>query len=275
MPYGLVLHELKGDHIQMSKLRLPDVTLVAIETREHELQRLAIEECLDKAIFGEVLILTDRPLEFASLSHHCDFRTHAVPDWEDKLGWCRASWYEVPPLLRTPFALQIQWDSWIWDTRKWTDEFFNYDFVGAPWWYKDGKNVGNSGFSLISTRLKRYLRDRQWLYPLDVTTEDDLMCRKFRIALEHAGFTWAPESLAHQFAFECSRPSPTSRHFGFHGAFNFGEVLTPERLEHRARIMLASPYIGNPDSYIFKAFAQNNKELVERILREELKSVGA
>lgn len=260
----------------MTKLNLPDVTLVMIETREHKLAHLAVEECVSKVNFGQVLVLTDQPIQFGGLNKHCDVRVHQVVDAPDKMGWCRQSWYDLPPLLQTPFALQIQWDSWVWDVAMWRDEFLHYDYVGAPWWYKDGKNVGNSGFSLISTQLKRYLRDRQWQFPLDTTAEDDLMCRKYRyLALEPMGFTWAPEWLARVFAFECCRPSPKSRHFGFHAAFNFSEVLDEEALEHRARLMLASPYIGNPESYIFQAFAEKNKGLVERILREELKVKGA
>ncbi len=41
------------------RLSLPDVTLVMVETREHELARLAILDCLKVAKFGDVLILTN------------------------------------------------------------------------------------------------------------------------------------------------------------------------------------------------------------------------
>jgi hypothetical protein len=248
------------------KLKLPEVTLVCVETREHELARMAIEECVAKADFGDVLILTDKPAEFPSLG-----RIHLVPDWPEKIGWSRSWWYDVPPLLRTRQTLNIQWDSWIWDVSMWDDAFLDYDYIGAPWWYRDGKNVGNGGFSLVSTRLKRFLRAHQHTLPCDTALDDDLLCRKYRLTLENHGFVWAPESVAHRFAFECSRPSPTSRHFGFHGAFNFGIVLSAEELERRARIMLASPYIAKPDGYIFQAFAKNNPQLVERLLRETLR----
>jgi len=210
----------------------------------------------------------DKPDEFWKEIDRNAVRIHRVADWPEKIGWSRSWWYDVPPLLRTRQTLNIQWDSWIWDVSMWDGAFLEYDYVGAPWWYKDGKNVGNGGFSLVSTRLKRFLRAHQHTLPCDTSVDDDLLCRKYRLTLENHGFVWAPESVAHRFAFECSRPSPTSRHFGFHGAFNFNQVLDAEKLEARARIMLSSAYIAKPDGYIFQAFAKSNPQLVERILRE-------
>lgn len=256
----------------MLKLQLPNVTLVMVETREHELARMAIEDCLNQVDFGDVLILTDKPEKFfrpdlvQSALRKCRF--HIVPDFTDKLGWCRSSWYDVPPLLHTAFALQIQWDSWVWDVTQWTDEFVKYDFIGSPWWYKDGKNVGNTGFSLISTRLKRYLDANRDKFPCSSAAEDDLLCRGYRLELEKKGFTWAPEQLAHKFAFECCRPESNSRHFGFHGMFNFSEVLPPERLRERVKIAMKSDYITNPRGVIWRAFIGKHQSLVDELLIE-------
>lgn len=241
----------------MGKLKLDTVTLVMVETREHALALKALEECVSKVDFGDVLILTDRPLEFSPLTLlGVKPRIHTVEDWPNKLGWSRSWWYDVPPLLRTAHTLNIQWDSWIWKPELWTDEFLDYDYIGAPWWYKDGMNVGNGGFSLVSTRLKRFLRARRQDFPCNTHVDDDLLCRKYRARLEIEGFRWAPESLAHRFAFECARPSEDSEHFGMHGCFNFGEVLSEEAFSERVRLMLASPYISNPDGYMWKAFSE-------------------
>src|SRR5689334_1212631 len=247
------------------KLSLPSVTLVMVETREHELARLAIEDCLKVADFGDILVLTDRPSEFSTLTQYgITPRIHAVPDWPDKIGWSRAWWFDVPPLLKTSHTLNIQWDSWISDPEMWSDEFFKYDYIGAPWWYKDGKNVGNGGFSFVSTALKKYIYDRRGDFPVTTNLDDDLLCRKYRLTLENAGFKWAPERLAHQFAFECCRPSPDSRHFGFHAMFNWPAVLTKERLGERLNIAMKSEYIRN--GYMMKAFRERNPELIKELL---------
>ena len=76
-------------------LKLHNLTLVMIETREHELAALAVEDCLKVAEFGDVLILTDRSTAFPRIGT----RIEEVPDWSDKLGWARSMWYDVPPLF--------------------------------------------------------------------------------------------------------------------------------------------------------------------------------
>ena len=244
-------------------LKLPSVTLVMIETREHELARLAVEDCLRVAEFGDVLILTDQPKHFPFKG--CRF--HSVPDFPDKLGWARSMWYDVPPLLRTSHMLGIQWDSWVIDPAMWRDEFLNYAYIGAPWWYKDGKNVGNSGFCLKSTRLARYLAKNRDKFPCDTSVEDDLLCRKYRPALENVGFRWASEKVAYDFSFEgCAGNKPT-KHFGFHAAFNFGWVLDHDRLLKRAQLMFQSPYIQ--ESYIGKSFCEKNPDIVKELLEED------
>lgn len=253
-------------------LKLPDVTLVLIETQEHSLARLAIDECLSKAEFGDILIMTDKEKEFQLFGP----RFKIVPNWPDKLGWSRCLWYEVPPLIHTPFALCIQWDSFIWDVSKWRNDYFNYDYIGAPWWYSDGKNVGNGGFSLRSARLMRFVYTHQLQFPCHTPVDDDLLCRKYRPQLEGYGLTWAPESVAFDFAWEgCNQEYKNTIHFGIHAAFNFGLVLDHDKLLERARLMLESPYIAKPDSYILKNFCHKYPEIVKEAMEEcEVKIVS-
>ena len=254
------------------KLKLPNVTLVMVETREHVLARMAIDDCLDYAEFGDLLIITDRPSEFYNFNHLKPI-VKTVPDWPNKLGWSQSWWHDVPQHVATSHTLNIQWDSWIWDREMWSDEFLRYDYVGAPWWYKDGKNVGNGGFSLVSSRLKRYLYDNRDRFPCDTHIDDDLLCRKYRPELEKVGFAWAPESVAHRFSFECARPSPTSRHFGFHAMFNWPIVLDHEDLLSRLEIAVESPYIQN--SYMMKALCQSYPDVIKELLDRSKKLQAA
>src|SRR5216117_3260560 len=122
-------------------LKLPNVSLIMIETRQHELADYALKDCLKRVEFGEVIIFTDKP----ELYEHFTASIYPVPDWDEKIGWCRWTWQGMVEYVRTSHALCIQWDSWVTDPSMWRDEFLQYDFIGAPWWYKDGKNVGNGG----------------------------------------------------------------------------------------------------------------------------------
>ena len=221
-------------------LKLPDVTLVLIETREHDLAKLALEDCEAKAQFGDVLVFTDRVSQF----QRADRRVIAVPDWPEKEGWSRCFWYDVPLHVRTSHVLGIQWDSWVVDPEIWHDEYMKYDYIGAPWWYNDGMNVGNGGFSLRSTKLCRFVRKHRDQFPCINALDDDLYCRKYRPSLEAQGFVWAPQQLAQDFAFECVRPDVNARHFGFHAAFNFDYGCGDEaRFMERVQLMLRSDYI--------------------------------
>src|SRR5215475_905377 len=142
-------------------LKLSDVTLVLIETREHDLAELALRDCEEHAEFGDILIFTDRPSQFI----RADRRVIAVPDWPNKQGWSRCFWQDVPLQMKTSHALCIQWDSWIVAPEMWRDEYLEFDYIGAPWWYKDGMNVGNGVFCLRSTTLMRWLRANRGLVP--------------------------------------------------------------------------------------------------------------
>lgn len=243
-------------------LRLPDVTLVLIETREHALARLALRDCLRHVDFGDVLVFTDRLDDFSGPG-----RVKYVPDWPDKMGWCRHHWQEVAPYVGTSHTLAIQWDSWVVDPGMWRKEFLEYDYIGAPWWYKDGMNVGNGGFCLRSTSLMRYLRKHRDRFPCTNTLDDDLLCRKYRAALQEEGFTWAPDSIALDFAFEVVRPIPNSRHFGFHASYNFGYGCggDMQRLLERARLMIKSKYLTEQHTYFWNGFCNKNPGVAEAL----------
>jgi predicted O-methyltransferase YrrM len=219
------------------KLRLPDVTLVMIDTQCHELARLAMEDSLRDIEFGDAVIFSDEPINVAGA------RWVKVPKWPNIAECSHFMWYELPDHIETKWAINIQWDSWIVDVSCWTDEFFQYDYVGAPWWYDDDLNVGN-GCALRSRSLMRFLQSNKEHFPLSVSQEDHLIGRVYRPALEKHGFKWAPETLASQFSVECTRPSEDSRHFMFHDSFNFPFALEGERLAERVRLMRANPAIA-------------------------------
>ncbi len=238
---------------------LPDVTLCCIETREHVLARMALQDCKRKANFGDVLILTDKPELFED-----EGRFVSVPDFPDKVSWSRCRWNDIAPHLKTSHMLYTEWDAWIFDASMWRDEFLNYDYVGAPWWYTDYKNVGNGGFSLRSTRLTRYLRKNRDKFPCISSVDDDLLCRKYRPDLESIGFVWAPQDLAKDFAFEIVRPDPLKT-FGFHAMGNWHLVLDEDQLAQRAEIASQSNYIRQYE-HMWGSFCKNNPKIIERLV---------
>ena len=232
------------------KLALPSVTLVAIDTACHDLTRMALNECIEKADFGGVITISDRPLVDGAEHHY-------VEPFADAEQATRAMWYVLPPLLRTDHYLIVHWDSWIVNPRKWNRDFLAYDYVGAPWWYGEDKNVGNGGFSLRSTRLANYMAGSSLPFG---HPEDDFLCRRYRPRLEFAGFTWAPVELAHRFSFERTAMCPLKDIFGFHGMFNGPHVLSPEAIEERVALA--------PD-YVLRHVHYDQMRMVQAQMREQ------
>jgi Protein of unknown function (DUF5672) len=243
------------------KLRLPSVSLAMQETRETALACLAIEECVSKVDFAEVLVFTDKPDEFMKLDHLCNLHIVITEDWPTKVDWCKFNWFGTQHYIKTSHAVFIQWDSWVWDQAMWHDDYLKYDYAGSPWWYSDKRNVGNSGFSMKSARLMRYIYKHRDQFPCNTNIEDDLLCRGYRPALEEAGFIWTPERLAKDFSFELMRPSETSRHFGFHGMFNWHIVLDEDKILERAEIAYRSDYIR---ARMWQSFRDRNPAVAQR-----------
>lgn len=221
------------------RIDLSDVTLVIIEPLLHDLMREAALDTLRHADYGEVLVFSDRRIEIPGAVWHAVERG---PDQDSVTGlFLYGDWLAS---VATKFVQLLHWDSWIVDPALWSPAFLDYDFIGAPWGYTDGLNVGCGAFSVRTVALMRYLAQRRSEIPLLAGREDDLLCRRYRAALEKEGFTWAPENLALQFCFECARISPSpSRHFGFHEFRNWPLVLDRERLIERVRMAMRSDYI--------------------------------
>jgi hypothetical protein len=131
----------------------------------------------------------------------------------------------LAPLLHTSHVLIVQWDGFVLNPSAWTDEFLDFDYIGAPWNHiPEPFSVGNGGFSLRSLRLLQAL-----LAPAIVPShpEDICICVTHRAALEAQGLRFAPTELARRFAVE---DDPLSDQvFGFHGPYHLPTVLSPSQ----------------------------------------------
>ena len=149
-------------------------------------------------------------------------------------------WGDTPFRVSTSHYLTVQWDGWAVNLNAWTDEFLNYDYIGAPCWWKPTLRVGNGGFSLRSTKLGRFVVEHNLQYP-ESEPEDEVLCQVYRPSLESNGFEWAPVELAQQFSFEHGEPAPGGS-FGFHDCRNWTRILNRERLNQR--LARANAYVG-------------------------------
>lgn len=193
------------------KLLLDRITLVCVDTANHQKAIDSLKKCMTLCKFRKVKFFSDQNLgELGFESILID----KINSKEEYSHWIVKKLYQH---IDTDFVLVVQHDSWILDPHAWTDQFFDYDYIGAPWLYPDSRNIGNGGFSLRSRKLQEILGTDPFIEI--VSPEDEIIGRLYRDYLEKKhGFRFPEESMADQFAFELREPVVST--FGFHSFFH-------------------------------------------------------
>ena len=203
------------------------VTLVAVDCAYPALAASALARSAGQLPVARTLLLTD-----ANISHD-GVEVVRIAPIRSRDAYSQFVLKDLRAHIKTDYALVVQWDGFVIDGNAWADEFWNYDYIGAKWPHESGEfRVGNGGFSLRSKRLLDALADDA--VALNSENEDTAICIRHRALLEQKyGIVFADERVADRFAFDVSRPiGPT---LGFHGAFNFWQVLSDEELVTFAR----------------------------------------
>ena len=206
-------------------LQLPDVTLVCIDTANHALALRALAQSRSGVQFARALLLTDALP--GGMVAPADVEVAVIAPIESRHAYSNFVLKDLLQHVHTEHVLLVQWDGYVINPGAWNVEFLAGDYLGAKWfWHTDGMRVGNGGFSLRSRRLLNALQDPRIAL---VEAEDTTICRTFRPLLEreHA-IRFGSEALADQFAFEAAYP--IGKPFGFHGLFNFWQVMPPAEL---------------------------------------------
>lgn len=144
--------------------------------------------------------------------------------------------------IKTPYVLIVQHDGFIIDSTKWDDKYFQYDYVGAPWYVNPSDNipvdfdnrVGNGGFSLRSKKLldlcPQIIHNAVYekLASMKIN-EDVIICRAMKWFFAMNGCKFAEPEIAAKFSVEHPIPENpqfnknnilTYNTFGFHGRHN-------------------------------------------------------
>jgi hypothetical protein len=236
-------------------LDLSRVTLLFVETRAHAVTKRVIDDCLTKVAFGDILIYTDKP----DLIPVSGARYEIVPDFPDKREAGRFYYSEAMTKVETDFALMLEWDAGICDPSKWKPEFFNFDYIGAPWppYRNSPYFVGNGGFALMSKKLGHFICENAREHP--VYDDMDVCRRAPRQLYDGAGFKWADPDLASCFAWELGPRNPDN--FGFHGAFTWPACLPKDELIVRTGLLTETPYLMAKMFYLVRVYPEILKEL--------------
>lgn len=122
----------------------------------------------------------------------------------------------IYPFLITDYSLWMQPDGFILNPDLWTDEFYNYDYIGSPWpWFAD--YVGNGGFSFRSKKLLHLATKLTYIE----RNEDAVICDLYKNHFLSNGCKYAPLEIALKWGLERDMPNQSNNlndYFGFHGA---------------------------------------------------------
>jgi hypothetical protein len=189
-------------------IRIPDVTLLGIDCININRLVTAAEICQRKIEFGKVVLLSSKASSYKWVIN--------IPHIGTLEDYSKFVMKNINEYVQTSHVLIIQYDGFILNPDAWDNIFLQYDYIGAPWFFTDGHNVGNGGFSLRSKRLLSILSQDKHIIHLH--PEDMHIGRTYREYLEYKGVRFPPESIAAQFSIEGNRKYgyKWESQFGFH-----------------------------------------------------------
>lgn len=192
-------------------IELSRITIICVDCYNYGLATSALQKCNEEVKAARTVLLTDIPLEIDGIE------VVKIPTISSKEQYSHFLIKELYKYFDTDFVLIVQHDGYILDGNVWNDEFYNYDFIGAPWLYTDNKNVGNGGFSLRSKKLQEALGKDEFITASD--PEDQAIGRLYRdYLIKEYGIKFPSEELADTFSFELREPK--CKTFGFHSNFH-------------------------------------------------------
>ena len=195
----------------MSKLNLRNVSLVCVTSDKISESIKAIEICLEYVEFDKVILFSDIDTKY----------TTKIKTIESILQYNEFVYYDLPYYIDSDFILSIQWDGFIVNPHAWTNEFFYYDYIGAPWPWNE--LCGNSGFCMKSRKFLEQQKILSRQYKLQEDEEhgkhglhDDVMlCLKLRNHFTDAGCNFATKDIGYKFSTEHGNYDE-HKSFGFH-----------------------------------------------------------
>jgi hypothetical protein len=216
------------------KRELNEVTVCSVGTNCRPLTARALEMCNRQCKFADSIFFSDEPVEGS-------FRNLRVDPMPSISAYNTFVLKHLGKFVKTPFVLITQWDGYVVNSQAWSNDFLQYDYIGALWpWKEDEMRVGNGGFSLRSKKLLDVLAMPAFEL-LPALGEDEMICRAYRPLLEekHA-IRFAPDEVAERFSYE--RTMPKEPTFGFHGLMNFWREVSDSDLIRMVWLMPKSAF---------------------------------
>lgn len=180
-------------------LDLTKVTLICLTGLNFEGHKKALNRASERINWGARKIIWDEGIR-------------SIDDWNYKII------YELHNYVQTDYAFLFHADGYPINPEAWRDEFFEYDYIGAPWplpsddysYRTPAGNIVRVGNS-VSLRSKRILQlpsqlNFEWKSYFGNTNEDGFLTCHNRMELERQGISFAPLEIAKHFSKEIEIP---------------------------------------------------------------------
>jgi predicted O-methyltransferase YrrM len=197
-------------------INLDTTTLVIVDTKQPHIAVKALEKTCEKLKFKRVVLFSDKkPFNFNN-----KFEFIQIKSISDLMEYSKFMVNELPNFIDTEHCFTIHHDGFVINPENWSNDFLNYDWIGAPWkkdahFLVNGERVGNGGVSIRSKKLmdiaKKYECNNH---------EDTFICCSLRNILTENGIKFAPLDLAAKFSLECGSEDlnvTINDVFAFHG----------------------------------------------------------
>lgn len=181
--------------------------------------------CVAPIQSAKALLYSSLEIDFAEMVLVSDVKPDNLPDSirfvETKLKThaesSRFAYEELPAIVNTEYCLCIHDDGFVINPHLWTDEFLQYDYIGAPWKNFGQRNrVGNGGFVLKSNRFIQLTKQLQYRG----THDDTEVTNDYYDFFIENGCRYAPVEVAMKFSLESKIPEceyNLENCFGYHG----------------------------------------------------------
>lgn len=191
-----------------------NVILVALGSTKITETIKAIKHCQKLAIFYNTIYLTDANIDDPKIKH---IKIRNIPSIRDYQKFIVNESAEIIlSSVSNSFNghfLCINWDGFIINPNSWTNEFLNYDYIGAPWpWFNH--MVGNGGFCLKSSLFLKTQQEICQNYSIK-HNEDVELCIVLRKYFEIKKCKYAPTDIGYKFSTEVGNMDH-NKSFGFH-----------------------------------------------------------
>lgn len=186
------------------------LTTIIVDTENYNLGLNALHNSIRSFPTKEVIVFSDKPEKWNGYDCKIINKITSIENYNDILL------NEIVEHINTEFSLIIQYDGFVVNAKKFTPEFLDFDYIGAPWEnFFNYRKVGNGGFSIRSKRLLNGAKEYAYSRPYG-QAEDFFICKEVGELLEYRyGIKFAPYSVAKKFSTEEMNFSTLP--FGFHG----------------------------------------------------------